>query len=163
HDVDFLAERRPHVAVPVDAAVAAQALLDRADSLRLVRELARQRVDRLPLARARVGVDRDERHDIRGDDAAGACARTRGAAARCATSAYTRALRSFGAPAACSASLKAASSTSFAPPRSAETAAGESAITSFPPESWAVSRSGPSRPAALERTARARASAACGS
>ena len=68
HDVQFRAERRLEVVLPVETLLR-ELLLRRVDGLLLVRELARERVQRLPLRGARVGVDRDEerrgrRHDV---------------------------------------------------------------------------------------------------
>jgi hypothetical protein len=42
--------------------------VERAHRLVLVREAVGEAVDRLPLRRVRVGVDRDERRRARGDD-----------------------------------------------------------------------------------------------
>jgi len=68
--------------LPVESLLA-QLLLDRVDSLLLVREPVRQRVDRLPLGRAGVGVDGDEQRRGRRDEVSA----TRGALIRRAAAA----------------------------------------------------------------------------
>jgi len=80
HDVQLWAERGLEVFLPVEP-VLRQLLLDRVDRLLFVRELVRELVDRLPLRRAQVGVDREVQRD-RGRDEVGSAGRgTRRAAA----------------------------------------------------------------------------------
>src|SRR6266516_677117 len=67
-EVDLLAQRRLDVLRPVELGLLVEVALDRVDTLLLVGELAGQLVDRLPLRRARVGVDGEERGGGRRDE-----------------------------------------------------------------------------------------------
>jgi len=80
HDVQLWAERGLEVFLPVEP-LRGQLLLDRVDRLLFVRELVRELVDRLPLRRAQVGVDRDEQRDRGRDEVGRAGAGIRRAAA----------------------------------------------------------------------------------
>jgi hypothetical protein len=80
HDVQLWAERRLEVFLPVEP-VLRQLLLDRVDRLLFVRELVRELVDRPPLRRAQVGVDRDVQRGRGRDEVGSAGAGTRRTAA----------------------------------------------------------------------------------
>ena len=68
HDVELRTQCGLEVTLPVEPLLG-QLLLDRIDGLLLVRELARELVDRLPLGGGRVGVDGDEQRRGSRDDA----------------------------------------------------------------------------------------------
>ena len=82
HHVQLGAERGLEILLPVEP-VLGQLLLDRVDRLLFVRELVRELVDRLPLRRVQVGVDRYEQRDRGRDEVGGAGAGIRRAAAAC--------------------------------------------------------------------------------